>query len=205
MIKRSLEPDYEAVISRIRSMSDDDLKDLINNDDKVDELVKLCEQCKDLETEKDMIMAKNKSLAEYNLSKSPELESGKAKLKEICESVQTVRDSVEEKQSELKNHSGNLNSDTVLALLQAAAAESEEESEKIAEKFYQKEIEIEDFLEQFHKRPPRCRLSTPTCRTQPQGPYLTRLHRFHTRSEPSTCLTSQLRNEMVNKNLSLST
>lgn len=101
MIKRSLEPNYEAVISRIRSMSDEDLKDLINNDDKVDEIVKMCEQCKDLETEKDLIMAQNKSLAEYNLSLSPRLESGKFKLKELCDSVQTVRDSVEEKQSEL--------------------------------------------------------------------------------------------------------
>lgn len=36
-----------------------------------------------------------------------------------------------------------------MALLQTAAAESEEKSEEVAQKFRDKEIQIEDFLEQF--------------------------------------------------------
>lgn len=39
--------------------------------------------------------------------------------------------------------------DTALALLQTKAAESEESSEKAATKFQEKEITIEEFLEQF--------------------------------------------------------
>lgn len=36
-----------------------------------------------------------------------------------------------------------------MALLQAAAAESEEKSEKVASKFQDKEITIDEYLEQF--------------------------------------------------------
>lgn len=39
--------------------------------------------------------------------------------------------------------------ETVLALLQTAASEMEEESEKLAKRFLDNELELEDFLDQF--------------------------------------------------------
>lgn len=45
--------------------------------------------------------------------------------------------------------SGSISLDTALALLQTAAAKSEEDSENIAEQFISKEIDIDAFLEQF--------------------------------------------------------
>lgn len=44
---------------------------------------------------------------------------------------------------------GDTSPETALALLQAAAAESEEKSEEIARKLQEKEIQIEDFIDQF--------------------------------------------------------
>lgn len=44
-----------------------------------------------------------------------------------------------------------MNQETALALLQTAAAESEEESEKLVRDFMDKEIDLESFLEQFLK------------------------------------------------------
>lgn len=42
-----------------------------------------------------------------------------------------------------------MNQDTALALLQTAAAESEEESDKIVKQFLDKELQVDGFLEQF--------------------------------------------------------
>lgn len=105
MYKRNFEPNYEAALATIRHLDNESLRDFVNNDESVANLVKNVDQCKELETEKEMIMAQNKSLAEYNLSLAPKLEKGKAKLKEISPKIQTLCDSVQEKQSRLSKWS----------------------------------------------------------------------------------------------------
>ena len=56
-------------------------------------------QFKELETEKEMLMASNRSLAEYNLAKQPELEEGKKELQELGEKgselCTTVQDQIQ--------------------------------------------------------------------------------------------------------------
>lgn len=47
--------------------------------------------------------------------------------------------------------SGNVNPDTTLALLQAAAAESEEASEKLSTDFLENSLSVEEFIQQFLK------------------------------------------------------
>lgn len=101
MYRRHFEPNYEAALMLVRHLDNDGLKELVNDDDAVEKLVKNFEQNKELEMEKELIMTKNKSVAEYNLSLAPKLESGKTKLKELHESVQAAMDSVEEKQSQI--------------------------------------------------------------------------------------------------------
>lgn len=101
MYRINYEPNYQSVLPLLSNLNDDSLKEFVNNDEAVDELVKNCDQNKELETEKELIMTKNKSLAEYNLSLGPKLEEGKSKLMELYESVQGVWDSVQEKQSQL--------------------------------------------------------------------------------------------------------
>lgn len=93
-------------------------------------------------------MASNRSLAEFNLSKQPELEEGKQILKELSEQANQMCTSVRNKLDEMRklfiwwqyiykttyiifigDKSGTMTVDTALDLLQAAAAEIEEESE----------------------------------------------------------------------------
>lgn len=102
MYGRNYEPNYEAALMVIRHLDNDALKDLINNDDAVDEFVKNCDQNKKLKMEKEFTMTKNKSVAEYNLSLAPQLESGKSKLKELYETVQTILESIQEKQTQIR-------------------------------------------------------------------------------------------------------
>lgn len=114
-------------------------------------------QFKNLETEKEMLMASNRSLAEFNLSKQPELEEGKQILKELSEQANQLCTSVRNKLDEMRkllficvmtiylyikryiftgDKSGTMTVDTALDLLQAAAAEIEEESEVHIKYFY---------------------------------------------------------------------
>ena len=101
MYKRNFEPNYESALGAVKHFGNENLRDFVNNDESVANFVKNVDQCKELETEKEMIMAQNKSLAEYNLSLAPKLEKGKAKLKELAPKIQTLCDSVQEKQSRL--------------------------------------------------------------------------------------------------------
>ncbi|XP_021925725.1 vacuolar protein sorting-associated protein 37B isoform X2 [Zootermopsis nevadensis] len=107
---------------------------------------------KDFEAEKEMLMARNRSLAEFNLSKEPQLAKGKQCLQVLSETGATLCQRIENKVSLHKQQSSDTTAETTLALLQTAAAESEEESEAIAEKFLEGNLEIDSFLEQFTAR-----------------------------------------------------
>ncbi|CAK9796177.1 Vacuolar protein sorting-associated protein 37B [Anthophora plagiata] len=152
MFKSNQEPDIPAALGLLSHLTNDELKELLNNDGKFEDIVKDVKQFKDLETEKEMLMASNRSLAEFNLSKQPELEEYKRILKELSETGNRLCTSVKEKLDEIKEKSGEMTIDTALDLLQTAAAEIEEESETIAEKFLAGDIEVDEFFEQFLSR-----------------------------------------------------
>ena len=71
-------------------------------------------------SEKEMVMASNKSLAEYNLSQEPVLREAKERLLEKYGEATTLSDKVRGLQSELERKSGSVRPDTLLALLEAA-------------------------------------------------------------------------------------
>lgn len=152
MYKPNQEPDIPAALGLLTHLNNDELKELLNNDEKFEEIVKDIKQFKDLETEKEMLMASNRSLAEFNLSKQPELEETKHLLKELSEKGNELCTAVKAKLDSIREKSGELTADTALDLLQAAAAEIEEESETVAEKFLAGDIEVDEFLEQFLTR-----------------------------------------------------
>ncbi|XP_071561292.1 vacuolar protein sorting-associated protein 37B [Temnothorax nylanderi] len=152
MYKSNQEPDIPAALGLLSHLDNDELKELLNNDGKFEDIVRDIKQFKDLETEKEMLMASNRSLAEFNLAKQPELEEGKQVLKELSEQANQLCISVRSKIDEMRDKSGTMSVDAALDLLQAAAAEIEEESEGIAEKFLAGDIEVDEFLDQFLSR-----------------------------------------------------
>lgn len=139
MFKPNQEPDIPEALGLLSHLNNDELKELLNNDGKFEDIVKdikqvtsfitpfiivdttpiflilngqlsshqftskcpFRKQFKDLETEKEMLMASNRSLAEFNLSKQPELQSDKQMLKELSETGNTLCLSVKEKLDEL--------------------------------------------------------------------------------------------------------
>lgn len=141
------QPYLNQAVRTLQNLSSDELKDLLNDDDKLDERVNLAVET--LENEKEVVLGENRSFAEGNLEKEPRLIEMRSRVNDLLDQGRTLADSVKEKADELKSKSNSTNPETVLALLQAAAAESEEESEKIVKQFLDNDIAIDVYLEQF--------------------------------------------------------
>lgn len=142
-------PDPSPAIGSIQHLSTNELKELLNDESKIEELIKNLQQVKHEESEKEMIMASNKSLAEFNLSQQPELDKLCRQLSQMyCEANQLKEEAIQNK-AQLDELSKQTSLDTTLALLQTATAETEEESEKLAESFLEGEIIVDAFLDQF--------------------------------------------------------
>lgn len=124
-----------------------ELEELLNNDEKLEERVN--EVLKVLDREKEVILAENRSIAEENVNKEPEIIERKSRISELLEQGKSLCLKVQENLTEMKEKKGDKTPDTVLALLRTATAESEESSESIAAKFQHSEITIDEYLESF--------------------------------------------------------
>uniref|UniRef100_A0A6M2DMP8 Putative vacuolar protein n=1 Tax=Xenopsylla cheopis TaxID=163159 RepID=A0A6M2DMP8_XENCH len=142
-------PDFSIDSEVYSNLESDELKEIIQDDEKFEELFKELPQVKNWDAQKESMMENNKSLAETNLLRNPDLAEKKEKLQELSNEGKQLCSSVQEMLNEIREKSGSISLDTALALLQTAAAKSEEDSENIAEQFISKEIDIDAFLEQF--------------------------------------------------------
>ncbi|KPI98898.1 Vacuolar protein sorting-associated protein 37B [Papilio xuthus] len=144
-----IQPDFSPAIGFLDHLNSDELKEILNDDTKFDAVLKDVKQVKDWETEKEMMIASNRSLAEFNLSQEPELEKLKSQVQQKSELGEQLCNHIQELLDEYKNKSAGISPDTTLALLQTAAAESEEQSENIAQDFLSGKVDVDKFLEDF--------------------------------------------------------
>merc|ERR550517_43967 len=108
---------------------------------------------KALQEEKEMLLTSNKSLAEYNLSREPVVGEAKARLQEKYRTAQQLGEEVRELKAALDTKQGNVSPDTLLALLEAANQEVEEESEQMTDTFLSSGGDnLDAFLEQYHEK-----------------------------------------------------
>lgn len=94
-----LHSDCKRAVSQLGSLSNEELDEIINNEEKIEEILGGLDQSylKEIENEKENLMASNNSMAEYNLSKEPELVEGREKIKELSEIGEELTKSVEDK------------------------------------------------------------------------------------------------------------
>ncbi|CAH3110100.1 unnamed protein product [Pocillopora meandrina] len=129
-----------------------ELKDLLENESQLNELIADNEEVKRIQVQRETLMASNRSLAEYNLSQQPILEAKKNALFEAHRNKAVIQEMYEEYRKKLDALSSQYSPDTTLALLQTSAAQAEEEAEKIADKFLDGEINVEDFIQSFQSQ-----------------------------------------------------
>ncbi|KAK7088437.1 vacuolar protein sorting-associated protein 37B-like [Littorina saxatilis] len=138
--------DDTAALALLQHLDKDDLQHLLNDESKLNDLVQDLQQVRRVQSDHDELVAQNKSLAEYNLSLQPRLDSLKTEVATLYETVNRLKTDLGITKSRLDESSKSQNLDTIHALLQTAAAEAEEESEGVAEKLLDKETGLEEFL-----------------------------------------------------------
>ncbi|XP_030374494.1 vacuolar protein sorting-associated protein 37B [Scaptodrosophila lebanonensis] len=131
----------------IAPLSSEELKELLNDDEKLD--AKVDEALQTLMAQKDRFFEENRNRAESNIEKEPEIIELRGKVGELLEEGRTRCEAVQEKLSQIKEKSGGVSQETALALLQTAAAESEEQTESLVKKFTDNEVNVEAFLDEF--------------------------------------------------------
>ena len=106
---------------------------------------------KQQESEKDVLLVSNKSLAEYNLTFEPKLSIGRQKLIELHQTASQIENNLQAKEASFEESGGEVTLETAIALLQTAAVQAEEESEALANNFLDQNLDVEKFVDEFQR------------------------------------------------------
>ncbi|XP_015677264.1 vacuolar protein sorting-associated protein 37C [Protobothrops mucrosquamatus] len=132
-----------------RDKTVDELKELQENVEEIERLALESDEVQDIQLQREMALATNRSLAEQNLKFQEPLETGRANLSDGYQELQKLIERCQEQKSKLEQFSAATKPDTLLDLLKVEGLKIEEESEMMAEKFLEGEVPLETFLEQF--------------------------------------------------------
>ncbi|XP_007519716.1 vacuolar protein sorting-associated protein 37C isoform X1 [Erinaceus europaeus] len=126
-----------------------ELEEMQNNPDTIDRMAQESPEVQDLQLEREMALATNRSLAEQNLEFQEPLEISRSNLSDKYQELRRLVQRCQEQKAKLEKFSSALQPATLLDLLQIEGMKIEEESEAMAEKFLEGEVPLETFLEAF--------------------------------------------------------
>lgn len=132
-----------------RALSTSELRELLQNDDKMDQIIRLNEKFQDLQVDRETLLTSNRSLAEESLARRPRLNNGKLQLAEKYRDLSNLATTCWEKQSQLEARGQRRSLQTAQNLLQEEVARAEEHSEELLEKFMEGNVSLDTFLESF--------------------------------------------------------
>lgn len=132
-----------------RALSTSELRELLQNDDKMDQIIRLNEKFQDLQVDRETLLTSNRSLAEESLARRPRLCNGKLQLAEKYRELSNLATTCWEKQSQLEAHVQKHSLQTAQNLLQEEVARAEEHSEDLLEKFMEGNVSLDEFLDSF--------------------------------------------------------
>ncbi|CAM4583470.1 unnamed protein product [Caretta caretta] len=133
----------------LRDLSVKELQELQENSEEIERLALESTEVQELQLEREMALATNRSLAEQNLEFQTPLETGRTNLSDRYQKLQKLAEQCQEQKAKLEKFSAAMQPGTLLNLLQVEGQRIEEESETMAEKFLEGEVPLEIFLEQF--------------------------------------------------------
>ncbi|KAJ8275831.1 hypothetical protein COCON_G00075830 [Conger conger] len=112
-----------------RVLNTSELRELLKDEEKMDQIVRLSEKFQDLQVDRETLLTSNRSLAEESLARRPRLQNGKLQLAEKYKELERLNAACREKQSQLEANTEKHSPQTAQNLLQEEVARAEEESE----------------------------------------------------------------------------
>ncbi|XP_036380568.1 vacuolar protein sorting-associated protein 37D isoform X1 [Megalops cyprinoides] len=132
-----------------RVFNTSELRDLLQDEEKMDQIVRLSEKFQELQVDRETLLTTNRSLAEESLSRRPRLQNGKLQLAEKYQELERLSAACQEKQRQLEAYTEKHSPQTAQNLLQEEVARAEEESEDLLERFMEGQVPLEAFLDSF--------------------------------------------------------
>ncbi|XP_067864167.1 vacuolar protein sorting-associated protein 37D-like [Heptranchias perlo] len=143
---------------RFGILSTRQLRDMLEDEQKLGRMVQLSPQLQTLQLEREMILAGNRRMAEDNLSLQPRLDDRKLRLAKKYQELQEVTAVYEDKQRNVAAYLERCSPKSALELLQRETVKIEEESEEITDMFLAGKTSLKSFLERFHRTRKLCHM-----------------------------------------------
>ncbi|KAL4223730.1 Vacuolar protein sorting-associated protein 37B [Mactra antiquata] len=143
------EPDENAAVALLQYLTKEQLEEYLSDNSKIDSLIADLHQTKSFSRDRENIIVKNKSLAEFNISLQPNLDSLKQQTATAYEEVNGLKVSLAKDVAKLDMAPGCQSHDTMLAIFQTEVATVDEKSEEVAEEFCEGKIDLDTFISEY--------------------------------------------------------
>ncbi|KAL6487883.1 hypothetical protein MHYP_G00045090 [Metynnis hypsauchen] len=137
-------------MEKLQDLSHSELQDLLDNSERVESMALESDEIQNIQLEREMALASNRSLAEQNLDMKPRLERERERLVEKYAELEEVRERYKQHCALRDGIMGQVSPEGLFSRLQAEGASTEAESEALADEFLEGSLSLDSFLERFH-------------------------------------------------------
>lgn len=137
-------------MDKLQDLSQSELQELLDNPERVEAMAQESDEIQNIQLEREMALASNRSLAEQNLDVKPRLESDRERLVEKYNQLEELRERYKQHCTLRDGIMGQTSPEGLLSRLQTEGANTEAESEVLADEFLEGSLTLDPFLERFH-------------------------------------------------------
>lgn len=136
-------------MEKLQDLSQSELQELLDNPERVESMALESDEIQNIQLEREMALASNRSLAEQNLDMKPRLETQKELLVERYSQLEAVRETYRQHSSLRDGMVGQVSPQALLSRLQTEGSKTEAESEALADEFLDGSLPLDSFLDRF--------------------------------------------------------
>ncbi|XP_029950175.1 vacuolar protein sorting-associated protein 37C [Salarias fasciatus] len=136
-------------MEKLQDLSQSELQELLDNPERVESMALESDEIQNIQLEREMALASNRSLAEQNLDMRPRLEAQKQALVERYCHLEAVREDYRQHCSLRDGMAGQVSPEALFSRLQTEGGKTEAESEALADEFLEGSLGLDSFLERF--------------------------------------------------------
>ncbi|XP_074548980.1 vacuolar protein sorting-associated protein 37C [Halichoeres trimaculatus] len=136
-------------MEKLQDLSQSELQELLDTPERVESMALESDEIQNIQLEREMALASNRSLAEQNLDMRPRLESQKELLVERYSQLESIRENYRQHCSLRDGMVGQVSPEAFFSRLQIEGSKTEAESEVLADEFLEGCLPLDSFLERF--------------------------------------------------------
>ncbi|XP_030643977.1 LOW QUALITY PROTEIN: vacuolar protein sorting-associated protein 37C [Chanos chanos] len=136
-------------MEKLQDLNQSELEELLDNSERVESMALESDEIQNIQLEREMALASNRSLAEQNLDMKPRLERERERLVERYTELEEVRERYKQHCALRDSIIGQVSPEGLLTRLQTEGANTEAESETLADEFLEGSLSLDSFLERF--------------------------------------------------------